>query len=52
MLTRPADFTNARNLLGPDAIIGVTVSSVLEAGLAAVKDADYIGIGTMFATPT
>ena len=42
----------ARSLLGPDAIIGVTASSVEEAEAAINADADYLGIGTMFATPT
>ncbi|CZR61587.1 probable hydroxyethylthiazole kinase [Phialocephala subalpina] len=46
------DFPTARKLLGPDAIIGVTASSIEEA-LAACKDgADYLGVGTMFATAT
>jgi len=47
-----ADIANARKLLGPDAIIGVTVSSVQEARIATEGGANYLGIGTMFATPT
>lgn len=43
---------NARSLLGPDAIIGVTASSIEEAERAIDGGADYLGIGTMFATPT
>jgi thiamine-phosphate diphosphorylase/hydroxyethylthiazole kinase len=42
----------ARKLLGKDAIIGVTVSTVEEAQKACREGADYLGIGTMFATPT
>jgi thiamine-phosphate diphosphorylase / hydroxyethylthiazole kinase len=42
----------ARSLLGPDAIIGVSAASVEEASAAIDADADYLGIGTMFATPT
>ena len=42
----------ARKLLGPDAIIGVTVSSVQEARIATTGGANYLGIGTMFATRT
>jgi thiamine-phosphate diphosphorylase/hydroxyethylthiazole kinase len=38
--------------LGKDAIIGVTVSTVEEAQKACKEGADYLGIGTMFATPT
>lgn len=42
----------ARSLLGPDAIIGVTAASIDEAQAAIEAGADYLGIGTMFATPT
>ncbi|EXJ82693.1 hypothetical protein A1O3_06507 [Capronia epimyces CBS 606.96] len=42
----------ARKILGPDAIIGVTASSVEEAQKAIEDGADYLGIGTTFATPT
>ena len=42
----------ARKLLGPDAIIGVTASSVDEARAAIEDGADYLGVGTTFATPT
>ncbi|KAI9870332.1 MAG: hypothetical protein M1823_008775, partial [Watsoniomyces obsoletus] len=42
----------ARSLLGPDAIIGVTAASIEEAEAAIEADADYLGIGTMFPTPT
>jgi thiamine-phosphate diphosphorylase/hydroxyethylthiazole kinase len=38
--------------MGPNAIIGVTCSSLKEAYAATIGGADYLGIGTMFATPT
>ncbi|KAK3718146.1 thiamine biosynthetic bifunctional enzyme [Vermiconidia calcicola] len=46
------DLETARKLLGPDAIIGVTANSEDEALKAAKNGADYLGIGTVFATPT
>lgn len=46
------DFTEAKKLLPENAIIGISTSSVEEAQKAAADGADYIGIGTMFATPT
>ncbi|TVY30828.1 putative thiamine biosynthetic bifunctional enzyme [Lachnellula hyalina] len=46
------DLPSARKLLGRDAIIGVTVSSVEEAQKACKDGADYLGVGTMFATAT
>ncbi|KAF5871467.1 putative thiamine biosynthetic bifunctional protein [Botrytis fragariae] len=46
------DLKTARTLLGKDAIIGVTVANVQEALTASKDGADYLGIGTMFATPT
>ena len=46
------DIVTARKLMGPHAIIGVTCSSSEEAYQAATDGADYLGIGTMFATPT
>ncbi|OAL48449.1 TMP-TENI-domain-containing protein [Pyrenochaeta sp. DS3sAY3a] len=42
----------ARQLLGPDKIIGATVSSVEEARIAVDQGADYLGIGTLYATAT
>ncbi|KAF2100524.1 TMP-TENI-domain-containing protein [Rhizodiscina lignyota] len=46
------DIATARKILGPEAIIGVTASSEEEA-IAAVKGgANYLGLGTVFATPT
>ncbi|CAJ2510166.1 Uu.00g060660.m01.CDS01 [Anthostomella pinea] len=46
------DLSSARKLLGPDAIIGVTVSNAEETDVACKGGADYLGIGTVFATPT
>jgi thiamine-phosphate diphosphorylase/hydroxyethylthiazole kinase len=46
------DVVQARQILGPDAIIGVTASSPQEAEKAIKDGADYLGIGTAFATPT
>ncbi|KAK4157892.1 putative hydroxyethylthiazole kinase [Chaetomidium leptoderma] len=46
------ELSTARKLLGPDAIIGVTVSTVDEALKACEGGADYLGIGTVYATPT
>ncbi|KAB2578358.1 putative thiamine biosynthetic bifunctional protein [Lasiodiplodia theobromae] len=46
------DLATARQLLGENAIIGVTASSVEEAIRAAKGGADYLGLGTIFATPT
>jgi thiamine-phosphate diphosphorylase/hydroxyethylthiazole kinase len=42
----------ARRLLGDDKIIGVTVSSIEEATIAVEQGADYLGIGTLYATAT
>ena len=46
------ELHRARNLLGPQAIIGVTVNSPEEATAAISGGADYLGIGTVYATPT
>ncbi|OTA08530.1 hypothetical protein A9Z42_0002410 [Trichoderma parareesei] len=45
-------YEEARKLLGPDKIIGVTASSVDEALAACKAGADYLGLGTVYATPT
>lgn len=42
----------AKKILPKDAIIGISASSVEEALKAVEEGADYLGIGTMFATPT
>jgi thiamine-phosphate diphosphorylase/hydroxyethylthiazole kinase len=46
------DLPTARKILGPDAIIGVTANSEAEAVEAARGGADYLGLGTVYATPT
>lgn len=43
---------NARKLLGPDKIIGVSVHNVEEALKAQDEGADYLGLGAVKATPT
>lgn len=43
---------DAKRALPANAIIGMTASSVDEAEAAINGGADYLGIGTMFATPT
>ena len=48
----PLDLQTARKLLGDKAIVGVSVSSVDEAVRAAKGGANYVGIGTLFATST
>jgi thiamine-phosphate diphosphorylase/hydroxyethylthiazole kinase len=42
----------ARRILGKDKIIGATVSSIEEARIAVSHGADYLGIGTLYATNT
>ena len=45
-------MAKARELLGPDKIIGVSVSTVAEAILAEQQSADYLGVGAIFPTST
>jgi len=45
-------YYEARNLLGPDKIIGVTVHNVAEALTAQAAGADYLGVSPIFATAT
>ncbi|RFU79980.1 thiamine-phosphate diphosphorylase [Trichoderma arundinaceum] len=45
-------YEEARKLLGPDKIIGVTASSIQEALKACEAGADYLGLGTVYATAT
>ncbi|KAJ2807793.1 thiamine biosynthetic bifunctional enzyme [Coemansia guatemalensis] len=45
-------LADARRILGPDKIIGVTVQSSEEAEAAVRGGANYVGIGTCYATPT
>ena len=46
------DLQTAQTILGPDAIIGVTANNLSEAMVAANGGASYLGIGTVYATPT
>lgn len=46
------DPAQARRILGPGAIIGVSAHSVAEAKAAVASGADYLGCGAMFATTT
>jgi thiamine-phosphate pyrophosphorylase len=45
-------IASARETLGPSAVIGRSVSSVEEAREAVREGADYLGVGTVYATPT
>ena len=47
-----SEFEQAKQLLPKNAIIGISTSTVEEAKKAVADGADYLGIGTMFATPT
>ncbi|KAF5848503.1 hypothetical protein GGP41_005939 [Bipolaris sorokiniana] len=46
------NVVEARRILGKDKIVGATVSSVQEARVAVERGADYLGIGTLYATNT
>ena len=46
------DPAEARRILGPDAIIGVSAHNVAEAKAAVAAGADYLGCGAMFDTTT
>ncbi len=45
-------IAKAREALGPGAVVGRSVGSVEEAREAVREGADYLGVGTVFATPT
>jgi thiamine-phosphate pyrophosphorylase len=45
-------LARARAILGPSSIVGRSVSSVEEALEAVGEGADYLGVGTVYATPT
>ena len=44
--------TDARRILGPDAIIGLSVENMHQAREAESLDVDYYGVSPIFATPT
>jgi len=46
------DYESARRLLGPGAIIGLSIETVEQARAAAPLDADYLGVGPVFPTVT
>ncbi|KAL6869357.1 thiamine biosynthetic bifunctional enzyme [Amphichorda felina] len=46
------EFAKAKEMLGPDKIIGVSAGTIDEALRASASGADYLGIGTVYATPT
>lgn len=45
-------IAEARRLLGPDAIIGRSAGTLQEALEAVWEGADYLGVGTVYGTPT
>jgi len=45
-------YPEARRMVGPDKIIGVTVHTVVEALAAQAAGADYLGVSPIFATAT
>ena len=47
-----ASVTEARDVLGPQAIIGLSIESVEQARAAAELDADYLAASPIFTTPT
>ncbi len=47
-----APIARAREILGPGAIVGRSVGSVEEALEAVREGADYLGVGTVYYTPT
>ena len=46
------EYTKAREILGPDKIIGVSAGNLAEAKEAERVGADYIGVGAVFHTDT
>lgn len=47
-----ASCRRAREVLGPHAIVGVSVQTVEQARLAEAAGADYVGVGALIPTPT
>lgn len=45
-------LADARRILGPNYIIGISVGSIRDARQAAAAGADYLGVSPVFATPT
>ncbi len=46
------EIADARRILGPESIIGISVESISDAREAAAAGADYLGVSPVFATPT
>ncbi|MFB5281747.1 thiamine phosphate synthase [Peribacillus sp. Hz7] len=46
------DLSTARNIIGDDKILGVSVQTVEQARLAEKGGADYVGVGAVFTTST
>jgi len=46
------DSESARRLLGPNAIIGLSIETIEQARTAASLDVDYLGVGPVFPTAT
>jgi len=46
------DYQLARKLLGPGALIGLSIETIEQARAAAAFDVDYLGVGPVFATAT
>lgn len=51
-MTDSVGVAEAKKILPNNAIIGVSASSIDEAKKAIAEGTDYLGVGTMFATPT
>ena len=49
---RDESVAAARKVLGPEAVIGLSAGSAEEAWEGVEAGADYLGVGTVFATPT
>ena len=49
---RDAAPADARRLLGPDALIGLSVETPEQAAVAEALDVDYLGVSPIFSTPT
>lgn len=47
-----APTTEARTVLGPGAVVGRSAGNLKEARRAVAEDADYLGVGAVYATPT
>ena len=45
-------YSEARRIMGPNSIIGLTVETMEQARLAEHTDTDYLGVSTIYATPT